>query len=113
MACGVPLVTTRVGQAMDLVEHGENGFMVDVEDVDGLAHWSKWVLEHPSDMKPILVKGSKTAEANAYERQLPLWSEFMKGFVDVMKMSEYISLSARRWVSDNNAENVKIKGVRN
>ena len=36
MAVGVPLVTTRVGQAADLVRHGENGWMVDAEDVDGL-----------------------------------------------------------------------------
>ena len=28
MANGVPLVTTRVGQAMDLVKHGENAWMV-------------------------------------------------------------------------------------
>ena len=34
MATGVPLVTTRVGQAADLVEHGVNGWMVDVEDVE-------------------------------------------------------------------------------
>src|SRR5262249_42944061 len=39
MASGVPLVTTRVGQAMDLVRNGENGFIVDVEDAAGLAGW--------------------------------------------------------------------------
>src|SRR5205823_6518925 len=32
MASGVPLVTTRVGQATDLVRNGENGFLVDVGD---------------------------------------------------------------------------------
>ncbi len=36
MATEVPLVTTRVGQALDLVQHGENGWIVEVEDVDGL-----------------------------------------------------------------------------
>ena len=40
MAVGVPLVSTRVGQATDLVRHGENGWLVDVEDVDGIVHWS-------------------------------------------------------------------------
>ena len=34
MATEVPLVTTRVGQALDLVRHGENGWIVDVEDVE-------------------------------------------------------------------------------
>ena len=37
MATGVPLVSTRVGQAADLVRDGENGWLADVEDVDGLA----------------------------------------------------------------------------
>ena len=35
MATGVPLVTTRAGQAPDLVVDGENGILVDVEDADG------------------------------------------------------------------------------
>ena len=81
MASGVPIVTTRVGQAMDLVQHGMNGFMVEIEDTEGLAHWSKWVFDHPLDMKSVLEQGVHTAEQNTYEEQLPLWREFMKGFV--------------------------------
>lgn len=37
MASGVPVVSTRVGLAIDLIEHGRNGFVVDVEDAGGLA----------------------------------------------------------------------------
>ena len=33
-------MTTRVGQAADLVRHGENGWMVEPEDVDGLVGWT-------------------------------------------------------------------------
>ncbi len=36
MAAGVPLVSTRVGQAVDLVRDGENGWLVEVDDVDAL-----------------------------------------------------------------------------
>ena len=36
MATGVPLVTTRVGQAGDLVRHGENGWLAEVDDVEAL-----------------------------------------------------------------------------
>lgn len=82
MASGVPIVTTRVGQAMDLVKHEKNGFMVDVEDADGLAYWSKWLLDHPSNMKPILYEGRKTAEANSYESQVPLWDRFFHDFIE-------------------------------
>ncbi len=44
MASGVPLVTTRVGQAIDLVRHQENAWMVESEDVDGLTHWAQAAL---------------------------------------------------------------------
>ena len=37
MASGVPLVSTRVGMCIDLIEEGRNAFLSDVEDADGLA----------------------------------------------------------------------------
>lgn len=83
MASGVPLVTTRVGQAMDLVKHGENAFMTAVEDVDALASYALQVYRSPqTDLNQMLIAGRKTAEANSYESQIPLWAEFMKGFVE-------------------------------
>jgi glycosyltransferase involved in cell wall biosynthesis len=35
-ACGVPIVTTRVGNMPELIEHGRNGFFVerDVRDIE-------------------------------------------------------------------------------
>lgn len=83
MATGVPLVTTRVGQAMDLVKHGENAFMTAVEDVEALASYALQVYRSSqADLQPMLTAGRKTAEANSYESQTPLWAEFMKGFVE-------------------------------
>jgi len=82
MASGVPLVTTRVGQAMDLVEHGKNGWMVDVEDAEGLGFWAKKALEDTANLEKILVNGSLTAMANNYNSQTILWKEFFHGFVD-------------------------------
>ncbi len=81
MASGVPLVTTRVGQAMDLVLHGQNGWMVDVEDAEGLAHWAEYAITHGNSLEHILQQGCVTAKANSYEAQIPLWRDFMKGFV--------------------------------
>jgi glycosyltransferase involved in cell wall biosynthesis len=82
MATGVPLVTTRVGQAMDLVRHRENGWMVDVEDHEGLAHWVQWVYSHMNDIQQVIPEGRITAEGNSYLSQEPLWRGFMQGFVD-------------------------------
>jgi len=83
MASGVPLVTTRVGQAMDLVQHTKNGWMVDVEDVDGLAYWAHHVYQNQGIQLDTLIQRARaTAEANTYSKQLPLWQGFMKGFVE-------------------------------
>jgi glycosyltransferase involved in cell wall biosynthesis len=83
MASGVPLVTTRVGQAMDLVRNGENGFMVDVEDVEGLVHAVVGVCELSVEARHALLRaGRATAEANAWERQGPLWKDFFAGVLE-------------------------------
>lgn len=36
MACGVPIVSTKVGMAPDVIEDGVDGFLSDIEDVDGI-----------------------------------------------------------------------------
>jgi len=83
MASGVPLVTTRVGQAMDLVKDGGNGFIAEVEDVEGLVHAVERVygLSH-GERQALLRAGRATAEANAWERQAPLWKDFFAGVVE-------------------------------
>jgi glycosyltransferase involved in cell wall biosynthesis len=82
MAAGVPLVSTRVGQAPDLVVDGVNGWLVDVEDVEALA--DRVVAVAGGAASPELVaRARSTAEENAYERQLPLWRAFFEGFVAV------------------------------
>jgi len=83
MASGVPLVTTRVGQAMDLVRHGENGFMAEVEDVDALTEGSLRALSGGAEIDGWVAVGMQTVRDNTYESQLPLWTAFMDGFVEM------------------------------
>lgn len=81
MASGVPLVSTRVGQAADLVRHGENGWIAEVEDAEGLAALCKTALAKDGERPAILRNARATAEAYAYERQSSLWLDFMRDFV--------------------------------
>ena len=37
MACEVPVVASRVGGLHEVVEHGVNGFLHDLDDIDGMA----------------------------------------------------------------------------
>lgn len=80
-ATGVPLVTTRVGQAGDLVRHGENGWLAEVDDPDGLAHWAEQALAHPEDARAAVEHARRDVEAYDYEAQSPLWRRFLEGFV--------------------------------
>ncbi len=82
MATGVPLVTTRVGQAQDLVEHSRNAALVDVEDVDGLVAWAERVRDDAELRAAWRTAGRATAEAHAHERLDALWDALLDGFVE-------------------------------
>jgi glycosyltransferase involved in cell wall biosynthesis len=82
MATGVPLVTTRVGQAVELVRHGQNGWLVDVGDVDALTAFATHVAEASTEDLAVLRRaGRETAEANSYDALRPRWRALLAGFV--------------------------------
>jgi len=47
VVAGVPVVATRVGGVVDYVVHGENGLLVDSEDLDGLTEALRQAARHP------------------------------------------------------------------
>jgi len=81
MASGVPFVSTRVGQAGELVVHGENGLLADADDVDGLVAAVERVHADAELRARLRVAGRATAEAHAEERLDPLWAQLLEGFV--------------------------------
>ncbi len=83
MASGVPVVTTRVGQAMDLVRDGENGWIVEVEDDEGLAWGLTQLAERSTASSALVAAGLETARANSYESQILLWREFLGALVEL------------------------------
>jgi glycosyltransferase involved in cell wall biosynthesis len=81
MASGVPLVSTRVGQAAELVRDGDNGLLTEVDDVDGLVAAVSRVHGDADLRARLRAAGRATAEANAEERLDPLWDRLLEGFV--------------------------------
>jgi glycosyltransferase involved in cell wall biosynthesis len=81
MAAGVPLVTTRVGQAPELVEHEENALLCDVDDSDGLADALVRILEDGALRERVRAAGRATAEKYALERLDARWAALLEGFV--------------------------------
>ncbi len=82
MATRVPIVTTRVGQAGDLVRHGENGWMVEPEDVEGLVEWTAHVAgAADGELDPVLDAALAVARGNSYSALQPRWRALLDGFV--------------------------------
>ena len=81
MISGIPLVTTCVGQAMDLVDHEVNAMMVNVEDAEALAHYSHRVLMDSTLSQKLVDNGLITARLNTYSTQTNLWDNFFHEFV--------------------------------
>ena len=81
MAAGVPFVSTRVGQAAELVVDGENGLLADVDDVDALVAAVERVYGDAELRARLRRSGRETAESNAEERLDPLWAALLERFV--------------------------------
>jgi glycosyltransferase involved in cell wall biosynthesis len=81
MAAGTPVVSTRVGQAAELVVDGENGLLADVEDADALAAAVLRVRDEQALRTRLRGAGRATAGAYAEERLDDRWAELLAGFV--------------------------------
>jgi glycosyltransferase involved in cell wall biosynthesis len=49
MACGAPVISTRVASLPEIVEDGKNGFVVEPDDRHALADRLRWLRQHPAD----------------------------------------------------------------
>jgi len=80
MASGVPVVSSRVGQAIDLIHHGVNGWLTDVADIEAAAYWASVAVDETTRRR-IIEAGLATASKNCYRSQEKLWRKFFKNFV--------------------------------
>lgn len=77
MASGVPIITTKVGMAPDIVENGKNGLLIDCEDLKGLVNAVDTIYASTSVRKAFIKQGKTTSEgysmdkiAKRYEEEL-------------------------------------------
>ncbi len=81
-ACGVPVVSTRMGMPADWVQDGENGLLAPVEDARALAEALRRLMENPALREQLRTAGYEAVKplswariADDYDRLLyaPLW----------------------------------------
>jgi glycosyltransferase involved in cell wall biosynthesis len=82
MAAGIPVVSTRAGQAMDLVRSGTNAWLVDVEDAEGLAAGLLEAVEGGPRRRDVIARARITAEENSLAALSPAWARLFRGYVE-------------------------------
>jgi glycosyltransferase involved in cell wall biosynthesis len=65
LASGVPVVSTRVGMCVDVIRDGENGFLADAEDAEGLAQAAGRLIDAPPLRQAFVERG--LADVTAFE----------------------------------------------
>jgi glycosyltransferase involved in cell wall biosynthesis len=78
MASGIPLVSTKVGQAQDLVSDGLNGWLSESEDCESLAENIISIFDNNVSIETIKYEARCIAEKNTYDLQSSMWSDFFE-----------------------------------
>ena len=81
MASGVPLVTTRVGQAQEIAADGESALVVDVDDTEAIAQAVVRVRGDRALAASLAVTGRASAERYAHDRLDPAWDALLRKLV--------------------------------
>jgi glycosyltransferase involved in cell wall biosynthesis len=74
-------VTTRVGQAQELLTDGVDALLANVDDVDALAAAVQRVYEDVTLAERLRTAGHAKAEVYSEERLRTRWAELLDGFV--------------------------------
>lgn len=68
MACRTPVVSTKTGWPEEVIETGENGVRVDIDDVAGIARGVEWILSLTGDeWKTLSQRAYETACSGSWE----------------------------------------------
>ena len=76
-SAGIPVISSRVGGVPDMINDGDNGFLVDIHSPEQIADKVRWIFIHQNQMPEILEKAKKSVRAYQWPevkmRLLPLY----------------------------------------
>jgi len=67
MASGIPLIITKVGIAPETIKNGENGFIVDIDDIIGMTNYALDILNSDSLARRLKAGGIETAKKFSWD----------------------------------------------
>jgi glycosyltransferase involved in cell wall biosynthesis len=80
LSCGIPVITTKVGNMIDLVKDGENGFIIEKNNINSLMAAIQRIKTLPQEAYiGMSVKARESVESWDWETQSTKWFNFFKG----------------------------------
>jgi glycosyltransferase involved in cell wall biosynthesis len=67
LATGIPIVSTKVGMAPEIITEGYNGFLADVEDVEMMTEKARKILDGGDTVKRMVKNGLETVRDYSWE----------------------------------------------
>lgn len=68
MACGVPLVSTKVGMAPEIVQNGVNAFIAEVDDTKQIVEYASDIFNDETLKNKLITNGLETAKKYSLEK---------------------------------------------
>ena len=75
MASGIPLISTRVGMAPDIIHHGESGLLAEIDDSPMLFSYADQIINDPALAIRLAENGLKTVQNFGWDRIATLYYE--------------------------------------
>ncbi len=87
LACDVPVVSTQVGMAQDVIVHEENGLLCDVEDVDALSQACLHLFEDRDFSRSLVIEGHEVVRQYDWSEVAALYFEHVYAPLMVQRYS--------------------------
>lgn len=78
MCIGLPCICTKVSGAIDLINDGENGLLVEIGDIDGLVERMNYIADNPIKAREIGQNASELYQILNKENINKEWIDFLK-----------------------------------
>jgi glycosyltransferase involved in cell wall biosynthesis len=63
LACGLPVIGSRLGATTELIEHGRTGLLFQPGEADDLVRQVRWAMAHPDEMRSMRATARREYEA--------------------------------------------------
>ena len=76
MACGVPIISTKVGLACDFISNDENGYLTDLDDYQSIAKYIQKLYEDPKLCEKFSKNSIEIISNHFKDQHIHLWKSF-------------------------------------